>query len=267
MKDELEMVLLSRKSLTDSVARQQITALSDFGDGLMRPDKCSEVDPIRTPFDPANISQPIKWLVPPGGEFFYKSGRPVHASGQMWNLDRGPDFRFRQPLFTNYWTAQFDGRWARKIGVDKIEEFVLGMFHLTGSDFGLFTTEVDLKAKNTAPPIVSFMGLDPEQGVPGLYWINLFSDEYAKWLGLRQLSRELAVLDELPGGGVKLKFCELPPECRSLEVLQKQRSAIEWLGPQRFFDHRFPDRKQEVPDWTSLPLPGDNKKKGPINSL
>ncbi|HJX84399.1 MAG TPA: hypothetical protein VJ723_08665, partial [Candidatus Angelobacter sp.] len=86
MKNELKMVLLSRRSLSDSVARQQITALSNFCDGLMRPDKCSEVEPIRTPFDPANIGKPIEWLAQPYGEFFYQKGRPVHVSGEMWNL-------------------------------------------------------------------------------------------------------------------------------------------------------------------------------------
>ncbi len=255
MKNKLEMVLLSRKYLTESVARQQITALSDSCGGLMRPDKCSEFDPIRTPFDPADISEPVKWLVQPFGEFFYQKGRPIHLSGQMWNLDRGPDSRFPSPLFVNYWTGQFDGRWAGKVGLDTIEEFVLQMFRLTASDFGLLTTEIDLKAKNTAPPIVSFMGLDPEQGVPGLYWINLFSDEYARWLGLRQLPKALAAQDKLGGGGIRLKFCKSPDECRSLEVLQRQRSAIDWLGAQKFFDNRFPDRNREVPNWTSLPLP------------
>jgi hypothetical protein len=255
MKNKLDMVLRSRQALSDSVARQQITALSDFCDGLMRPDKCGEVDPIRTPFNPTDISKPIEWLVQPFGEFFYQKGRPIHTSGQMWNLEHGPDSRFPSPLFINKWTGQFDGRWARKVGLDKVEEFVLEMFFVTASDFALLTTEVDLEAKNTAPPIVSFKGLDPGEGVPGLYWINFFSEEYAKWLGLRQLSRELALLDELPGGGVRLKFCESADDCRSLDVLQKQRTAIDWLGPQRFFDHRFLDRKQEVPDWTSLPLP------------
>jgi hypothetical protein len=43
------------RSLTDSLAREQITALSDFGDGLMRPDKCGEFEPLSTPFDPGNI--------------------------------------------------------------------------------------------------------------------------------------------------------------------------------------------------------------------
>jgi hypothetical protein len=59
MKDALEMVLLSRRSLTDVVAKAQIEALSNYCDGLMRPNKCSEVNPIRTPFDPADISNQL----------------------------------------------------------------------------------------------------------------------------------------------------------------------------------------------------------------
>ncbi len=62
MKNELEMKLFSRRSLTDLIARQQITALSDFGGGLMRPDKCSEVDPIRTRLTlPTSASQLSGW--------------------------------------------------------------------------------------------------------------------------------------------------------------------------------------------------------------
>lgn len=255
MKNELAMRLFSRRSLTESFAREQITALSNFGDGLMRPDKCSEVEPIRTPFDLADISQPIRWLANPNGEFFYQKGRPIHASGAMWNLTRPTTARFPSPLFTNYWTGEFDGKWAVRVGMGKVEDFVLEMFRVTGSDFGLLTSEIDLHAKNRPADSYSCKGLDPAIGVPGLYWINLFSDEYANWLGLRELPGEVAVLKKLAGGGVSLKFCESPDDCRSLEVLQKQRAAIEWLGPQRFFDIRFPDRKLEVPDWTSLPLP------------
>src|SRR5216684_960636 len=255
MKNELMMVLLSRRSLTDMVAREQIAALSDFCDGLMRPDKCGEFEPIRTPFDPADISKPIEWLAQPFGEFFYQKGRPIHVSGAMWNLDRGLDSRFPSPLFANYWTVHFDGKWAKKVGIEKIEGFVSEMFHVTASDYALLTSELDLKAKNTAPPIVSYMGLDPATGVPGLYWSNLFSDAYARWLDLEELPKELAVREKLAGGGVLLKFCESPDDCRNLEILQRQRTAIDWLRPERFFDPRFPDRKQEVPDWNNIPLP------------
>jgi hypothetical protein len=255
MKNELAMVLRSRRTLTQSVAREQITALSEFGDGLMRPDKCSEFEPIRTPFDPADISKPIQWLAKPHGEFFYRKGRPVYASGEMWNLTHSPTARFPSPLFTSKWTGSFDGKWVGRIGVEKVEAFVVEMFRVTGSDFGLLTSEIDLKAKNTIATSLSYKGLDPARGVPGLYWINFFSDAYADWLSLRELPRELAVLEKLAGGGVLLRFCESPDDCRGLEVLEKQRASMEWLGPQRFFDNRFPDRKLEAPDWDKLPLP------------
>src|SRR6478672_10587222 len=113
MKKELEMNLRSRRSLTESVAKKQINSLSDFADGLMRPDKCGEFEPIRTPFDPADISKPVRWLAKPHGEFFYCKGRPAHISGEMWNLTHSPGARFPSPLFTNYWTGQFDGCWAK----------------------------------------------------------------------------------------------------------------------------------------------------------
>src|SRR6266571_4107523 len=202
MKNALAMVLRSRRTLTDSLAREQITVLSDFGDGLMRPDKCSEFEPIRTPFDPADISKPIQWLAKPHGAFFYRKGRPTHVSGEMWNLTHSPTARFPSPLFTNKWTGRFDGKWANRVGIEKVEDFLSEMFRVTGSDFGFLTSEADMEAKNQPVRGYSYKGLDPATGVPGLYWINFFSDEYATWLGLRELPKEVATLKELAGGGV-----------------------------------------------------------------
>lgn len=255
MKNELEMKLFSRHTLTEPTARRQITALSDFGGGLMRPDKWGKAEPIRAPFDPADISAPIQWLIEPHGEFFYRKGRPAHVSGEMWNRTHSSAARFPSPLFTNYWTGRCDGKWATRIGISKVEEFVCEMFRVTGSDFGLLTSEVDQDAKNQRKPILSYQGFDLDSGIPGLYWINLFSDGLAEWLGLKELPKELATSKELAGGGVSLKFCELPDQCRTIETLQRQRMAIEWLGPERFFDIRFPKRQVQAPDWNHIPTP------------
>jgi hypothetical protein len=255
MKNELAMRLFSRRPLTESVAKKQISALSKFSDGLMRPDKCSEHEPIRALFDPSDISQPILWLAKPHGTFFYRKGRPAYVAGEMWNLSHSPTARFPSPLFTNYWTGRLDGKWANRTGIEKVEAFVFEMFRLTGSDFSFLTTEADLNAKNRPTNSYSYAGMDLATGIPGFYWINFFSSAYANWLGLHEVPKELAELERLAGGGISLKFCESAEDCRSLEVLQKQRTAIEWLGSQRFFDIRFPDRKQEVPDWENLPMP------------
>jgi hypothetical protein len=254
MKKELAMRLFSRRSLTDSAARKQITALSDFALGMMRPDKCSDSEPIRTPFDPNDISAPIRWLAKPHGRFFYRKGRPVNLCGEMWNLARPQTARFGSPRFINYWTGQFDGNWAHQISVEKVEDFVAEMFRVTDSDFGFLTAEIDLRAKNRVPNSYSYVGMDPATGIPGLYWINFFSAGYAEWLGLGQFRQELAPLRSLPEGGVSIKFCESPDHCRDLDVLQKQRAVVEWLGPEKFFDIRFPDREAVTPDWHHLPL-------------
>jgi hypothetical protein len=99
------------------------------------------------------------------------------------------------------------------------------MFRVTGSDFGLLTTEVDRKAKNTDARSLSYQGSDLGSGVPGLYWINLFSDELAAWLGLDGFPKELAASKRLAGGGLSLKFCDSPDRCRDIDVLQKQRAC------------------------------------------
>ncbi|MGA2595537.1 MAG: hypothetical protein ABSH09_00865 [Bryobacteraceae bacterium] len=254
MKNELEMTLSSRRPLTESVAREQITALSEFADGLMRPDKARGFEPIKTPFDPADLSGPVQWLAKPHGAFLYRNGRPIHLSGEMWNRTLSPTSRFASPLFSNYWTGRFGGKWAVHVGIENVEDFVSQMFRVTGSDFALLTTEADRKAKNQGPMCHSYEGDDLALGIPGLYWINWFSDYLAGWLGLSTIPKELAALERLACGGWLLKFCESPDHCRDFDILQKQRAAIEWLGLEKFFDIRFPDRKLETPDWDHTPF-------------
>ncbi len=249
MKNELEMTLSSRRILTEPVARDQFTALSDFGDGLMRPDKCNNVEPIRTPFDSADIDEPIKWIAKSQGAFFYRKGSPIHLSGEMWNRTLPPTSHFASPLFSNYWTGRFDGKWAAKVGIEKVEDFVSEMFGATGSDFALLTSGVDLKAKNQGPMSYSYKESNLASGIPGLYWINLLSHSLAEWVGLSSIPKEVAASKRLAGGGVSLKFCESPDRCRDIDVLEKQRAALEWLGAEKFFDIRFPDRKLDTLDW------------------
>lgn len=253
MKATLVMALFSRRVLTAPVARRQIDALSKFAEGLMCPDEWNVVDPIKIPFDRGDISAPVSLLAQPNGRLFYRKGKPIYMGGQIWNLTHPPEARFPGRLFANYWTGQFDGKWALKVGIEKIEDFVVEMFRVSGSDFGLLTTEVDLKAKNTKEPIVSYQGKNLDLGIPGLYWVNLFSDGLAEWLGLGGLSSELAESKRLEGGGLSLKFCESSDDCRDYAILQKQRAVIEWPGPNRFFDIHFPDRKLETPNWDLIP--------------
>ncbi|MES2394025.1 MAG: hypothetical protein V4555_20495 [Acidobacteriota bacterium] len=253
MKNELEMALSSRRILTESTAREQITALCNFGDAIMRPDRASEFEPIKAPFDPTDLSDAIRWLTKPQGEFLYRQGKPLHLSGQMWNRILPPSSPFPSPTFSNYWTGQFDGEWTSRCGIENVEAFVSEMFRVTGSDFALLTTTLDRKVKNQGPMSHSYQGTDLASGIPGLYWINFFSDDLAAWIRLSSIPKEIAKLKRMISGGWSLKFCESQDNCRDMAVLQKQRYAIEWFGSDKFFDIRFPDRKLSTPDWDNMP--------------
>ena len=86
MKHELAMRLFSRRPLIGQVANDQISALSNFGSSLMRPDKWGRFEPIKTPFDPLNIESAVRGLSSPAGTFMYRKGRPTHLTGVIWNL-------------------------------------------------------------------------------------------------------------------------------------------------------------------------------------
>lgn len=262
------MTLSSRRSLTESVLVQQITALSEFAYGLMRPDKASEFEPIKTPFDPADLRSPVQWLAKPQGEFLYRQGRPIHLSGEMWNRSLPPTSPFASPLFSNYWTGRFDGQWAIHVGIEKVEEFVSEMFRVTGSDFALLTTGVDRKAKNQGPMSHSYQGHDLALGLPGLYWINLFSDDLAGWLGLSSIPKRLAALKRLACGGWSLKFCESPDHCRDVDVLLEQRAANRVARGRKVLRYRPSRRSQaEYSRLGSRPSGPSNQRHKPLAEL
>ena len=75
----------------------------------------------------------------------------------------------------------------------------------------------------------------------------------AEWLGLARYPRSWEHRRVYLAAG-SLKFGESPDRCRNVDVLQRQRAAIEWLGSEKFFDIRFPDRKRETPDWGHMPV-------------
>ncbi|MDA0207482.1 MAG: hypothetical protein O3A53_07370 [Acidobacteria bacterium] len=269
MKNELAMRLLSRCRLTPRVARRQILALSSFEQGLFRPDLCSSAEPIRTPFEDSDIDEPVRWLSDPAGTFMYRTGKPMRSRGVIWNHthpvpvgkdDSGKPYRFPHPerIFLNYWTSSFDGEWIRKTGIGKVQSFVTEMFQAAGADFGLLTSHADLDAKNYLVlhrgKTISkrYRGLDPALGVPGLYWMNLFSPRLAQWLGLERLPGELDIIKRFSSDGVLLQFGESPEECRSPEILHRQQRSIDLLGQQRFFDIHRPDRELEHPDWPPM---------------
>ena len=220
----------------------------------MCPDKWGTFEPLKKPFDAEDIEIPVRGLAKPHGEFSYRKGKPVQLSGEIYNRTHPPTARFPSPLFTNYWVGRFEGKWVDQVGIRKVQECVCEMFRVSDADFGFLAPEVDMEAKNMRKPSLSYQGLTLDSGIPGLYWTNFFSEGFAKWLDIFGFPKELAASKKLVGGGVSLEFCESPGKCRDIEVIQRQRTAIEWLGSEKFFDIRFPSRSSTLP-WERIPIP------------
>lgn len=252
MTNKLVFALFSRKPLMESVARRQIAALVSFRGGIVCPDKWGEFEPLKAPFDVKDFSIPVRCLAKPHGEFLYRKGKPVQLSGEIWNRTHPPTARFPSPLFTNYWTGRFEVKWVATVGIQTVQDCLYELFRTSCSDFGFLTAEIDLKAKNTSAGSFSYQGMKLEDGVPGLYWLNLFGCGFAKWLGLDTFPSQLAESTTLCGDAWSIRFSATSEGCRDIDILQKQRAAIEWLGADRFFDIRSPDRKLSPPDWKSI---------------
>ena len=109
MKNTLVFALSSRQSLTEAMARRQISTLVNFDGGIVCPDKWGTFEPLKTPFDAEDIDIPVQGLAKPQGDFFYRKGKPIHLSGEIYNRTHPPTARFPSPLFTIYWVGRFEG--------------------------------------------------------------------------------------------------------------------------------------------------------------
>jgi hypothetical protein len=246
--NELKVCLFSRRVLARDVAHEQLTFLSEFEGGLLRPDKWDIYEPIKRAFDNGQIALAADELSKPHGTFLFKKGRPRVMEGSAWNLTHPPTARFPGPLFSTRWFTSFSGRWATRIALQTLERFATEMLVLTQADFGFVTTTADLKAKNTDSTHLSYQGFDLGKGLPGLYWLNFFSEELANWLRITELPSEIAHCDLLTNGRVCLRFCTSPDACREPDVLNRQKMAIQSMGVQRFFDiNRLDDQLESYP--------------------
>jgi hypothetical protein len=261
MRNEIAVRLFSRKVLSAESSEEQIAALSHFDNGVFCPEVYGRHEPLRMPFDPDDVHEPVLGLSGPQGAFLCKKGRPLQVRGAIWNRyypprllrdDSGSYIPSQPaPTFCTHWTFEFDLKWARKIGVKTVCTFAEQMFSVSGSDFGIVTSLEDLEAKNYLHKVTR-CGLDPADGVPGLYWISMFSAEYARWLRVDQIPLDIANIRRFAADSAVVQFGPDVEGSRDPKTLSLQQKAIGILGRRRFFDVEAPDRKLEVPKWARL---------------
>lgn len=261
------MELYSQEPLGQANAEAQIKALATFEHGLFRPEKCDVHEPVRERFNPEDLREPVRWLSQPGGQFTFRRNTPPRVGGYISNLrfleirtreSEGAPWipakpRFPEPLFLTRWVVWLDAAGARKQGTAGLKRFLVQMFQVSMCEYGFLTTEEDHRKKNFrviqegASTLESYVGTDPEKGVPGLYWMNLFGPTYANWLGREKLQLAVGIHELLPNGSVFLQFGDALETCSSPEILRQQRDALKVLGEEKFFDIENPARQIQSP--------------------
>jgi hypothetical protein len=267
MKSNLKMQLYSEHEMTADQARVQIEALSAFQEGVFRPEKCDTSEPLKEVFNISDISEPIRWLSHPGADFKFKKSKPFKFEGFISNRRYPPIWTketkggplvpkratHQEPRFLTSWTVWIDQVSLRALGAGVLKQFIIQMFSSSRSEYGFLSTESDQKRKNFLVRQLSegstsskFVGTDPEHGIPGLYWLNLFGPKYVSWLGsaIRTVPGEIQAIDN---GGISLQFGASPEDAEQDEVITQERIAIGILGPEKFFDINQPDRKPISP--------------------
>jgi hypothetical protein len=276
MKQRLQMQLFSLYEVTRESAREQIQALSNFGGGTFRPEKCDTAEPVREIFNPDDIEEPVRWLSQAGAWFQFKKIKPVRIEGwirnehfaPMWTRERkgGPLIpvppKFPEPKFLTTWTIWFDAKVAKNPGADALSDFFVQMAQVARAEYGYLAVESDRRKKNlltvkTESPttkgefltVDNVIGEDPSKGVPGLYWLNFFGPEYSRWLGpeLRSIPADVKTLD---GESTFVRFSSSPGESESGDVLERQRASIDLLGENKFFHMELPNEHVEQPPFT-----------------
>jgi hypothetical protein len=266
MTTTLKMELFSRREICARSAAQQIEFLSKFDGGRFRPTRCDTSEPPREKFDPDHVDVPAKWLSEPGTDFQFKQMKPLQIEGFISNRKRRQLFtreqkggplvpiipKFPEPLLTTHWVVWFKLKAPGSGQLGTLRQFLTEAFLVSESEYGYLAEEEDQKSKNFLVTVAErvtttrFIGNDPEHGIPGLYWLNIFGPTYTKWFG-SALSDIPAAVQPLPNGSTLIQFGGSPQDWRDENVVANQRATKNLLGGSRFFEIAAPDKVCDTP--------------------
>jgi hypothetical protein len=272
--DSLILELYCRKRLDRDAAWAALAFLLDYGKGAIQPEECGVYDPYE-PFHRINLRRYADWLAAPGGEFGFRGKAASFAvEGHVLNLLFAPVMTEAEgsqdiplptvepPVLSSRWRFRFEPLPQDSEDVDFVKEFFMAAARATGADYGFVAHSADFKAKHFSSVsegssvVEQYLGEDPEHGIPGLYWLNLFGNIYRNFFGDDRMAgvAGLMKMPTLPDGDFLLQFGQRPEDSLTEDVTQKQQLTILALGESAFFDIHKLDRILSVPQELSRSL-------------
>jgi hypothetical protein len=265
----LRLRLFSRRRFDAEAAAKQLRFLLDYAGGIFRPDECGAYEPYE-PFRESEFESYVSWVTAPGWGFgFHHLPPPFAVRGHLDNLllpeifTTEPGSTESHPMAQSVPDPVFCIRWGLRMsvaatdfpGTEFFKDLLCDACRVSRADYGMIANEGDFKNKHFSSvrrgdaTIEEYLGTDPAQGLPGLYWMNFFGPMYVAWFGPGKIARlagvaEAAVLLE---GALYLRFGDGPEDIGSERVSHQLREAIRIFGETAFFDIHRPNRVLDVP--------------------
>lgn len=247
--------MYSRILLNYRIGRELMLFLSTYEDGFLTPEKCDVYEPIRHKFNPHDFSEVLTWFNRLNNMgITFKRSKPIRYELSVEDYSKTPR-NIKSEL--NY---SLD----LKVTKLKSEEFVIDffkkLFAILKADFGFLTLSKDYDLKNHL--VVeeegyikeSYVGQTLEkEGLPGLYWVNIFSKSYVEWFGKSKFDKlKCWRKEELPDGSILVQFCEKPEDSLSESTLKSQEIVKKILGNDVFFDIHKLNKHIKIPKFLTV---------------
>lgn len=263
----IQIRLFSPCNLDQGLAESAIRFFVVFGGGSLRPQECGVYEPFEH-FEESSIAQYAAWIESPGGEFGFRGERRgLRFEGNIRNLSMPEIFSgssgshltplpaMRQPYYHSAWTL----RVANHSGLNEHVDLAMSAFRealsVADAEYGYAADIEDFQNQHFrifregSSVVEQYIGDDPEDGLPGLYWLNYFGRPYFNFFGREKLDQtaHFASTSFVKNSAAFLQFGSTPEESRSANTKRNQQQTIELLGSSAFFDLRHPDRPLSKP--------------------
>src|SRR6266496_1411335 len=215
----LLLELFSRKQLDHRTAAETLTFVLNYRDGIFRPQECGVYEPFET-FATSALDRYISWLVNAGGTFgFRRDTGPLAMEGSIANLllpkvlvsEDSPEIKpmpnMVSPVFCTRWRLRMAPEIIALHGPNFLKQALLDCCQVADADYSFVACDEDHRAKHYQSVqkdnsvIQQYIGDNPEQGLPGLYWINFFGSMYIAYFGEEKVAAlaEHAEMDFVAG--------------------------------------------------------------------
>jgi hypothetical protein len=236
-----------------SKAQEFVNILISEGDFLL-PQKYDSREPERYVFEANNLAKLFEIWASDTGWLSLKRQKPF----LWWMLIQ--NWRYREHRQFNQIMSGFDERYfAKEDNVVKLLSCAKRLYVWGNMTYGYICHEQDWSRKNyfgiptkvASGKTVSTGGLDLREGLPGIYWANLFGPIYVDFFGREKfLTAPAYHKEELPDGGFLLLTAPSPLDYGRPEVQALEEALIDHLGRDAFFEKAYPEKPCQVPHFT-----------------